>query len=178
MSQEITEPQLKILLPEKPKTVAEAEQEEADAKAQHTLDVQRALVKQLFEDDKDILELSETQRKMVRDALALTKMTLVTRHKVAKAMRNDPKFNAVMEKVSWYHLMSYTPYVHAELALGALKGKRDYVRMFLQVTGKMPVGGKMMAPPENDLQSMSREELDQKIDDLIAKRKAKKSGGK
>ncbi len=163
--------------PQEPMSVEEGENLEADEVLERSVEAikaERFEIRKLLKNDKDLMELDEEKRLLVKNAIALSKMSLYTRQRVAKFMREDEKFKKAIERRSWFLLATYEPYAFSKLAEGMMSGKKDYMRMYMQALGRMPVGSKFLVPPMDDLKELSSPKLDARIEELIARREARK----
>lgn len=116
--------------------------------------------------DRDLEELAPEQGLMLKRWMILNKISATDIIRFEGWMQSDDKFRIAVWKRRIARLEIHGMEVDDALAAKAKKGFERSMMIFYQVTGKMPVGGKMVEPPASDLSDLSDAQLTEREGDL------------
>lgn len=121
--------------------------------------------------DRDLEELEPAQAAMIKRWTVLVKLAATDAIRFTNWLQSDEKFKDAVWRRRIARLEFHGLEVDQALADKAKKGDPRSMTVFYQITGKYPVGGKMVETPKDGLENLTDEELADRIADLDAEEK-------
>lgn len=118
--------------------------------------------------DRDLEDLTPEQAHMIKRWLVLNKLASRETIRFEGWMLGDDKFRQAVWKRRISRLEIHGLEVDAALASKAKKGDMRASMIYYQITGKMPVGNKMIDTPKDGLDSLSDDALSSREKELTA----------
>lgn len=121
--------------------------------------------------DRDLEELEPAQAAMIKRWTVLVKLAATDAIRFTNWLQSDEKFKEAIWRRRIARLEFHGLEVDQALANKAIEGDPRSMTVFYQITGKYPVGGKMVDTPKDGLENLTDEELAKRIEDLDAEEK-------
>lgn len=124
--------------------------------------------------DRDLEELEPAQAEMIKRWTLLTELARTDAIRFTSWLQSDEKFKEAVWRRRIARLEFHGLEVDQALADKAKSGDPRSMTVFYQITGKYPVGGKLVETPKDGLENLSDEEIDERIAELDEEKKRMK----
>lgn len=116
--------------------------------------------------DRDLEELEPAQAAIIKRWIVLSKMAATDAIKFQNWLQSDDKFKKAVWRRRIARLEFHGLEVDEALAQKAKKGDPRSMTVFYQITGKYPVGGKLVDIPKDGYENLTDKELEDRIEEL------------
>lgn len=116
--------------------------------------------------DRDLEELEPAQAAIIKRWVVLTKMAATDAIRFTNWLQYDDKFKKAIWRRRIARLEFHGLEVDEALATKAKKGDPRSMTVFYQITGKYPVGGKLVETQKDGYENLTDKELQDRIDEI------------